>query len=86
MILNIVYGYTIKAETDPLVKLANEALGQFVYVSRPGSYTVDFIPWLRFLPSWFPGTGFLKEAKIFKKTTEAMASVPFDLVKSQMVR
>lgn len=85
MILKIVYGHDTMPGKDPLVEVVDEAMSQFIHMSRPGAYLVDFLPILRFIPSWFPGGGFKKEAKYNRKTLLDMINMPFSLVQDQMV-
>src|SRR5688572_11625277 len=40
---------------------------------------------VKYVPSWLPGGGFKKTAKVWRKTTDDMASKPFDWVKREMV-
>lgn len=37
------------------------------------------------LPTWFPGAGFLKEAKEWRPYVETMSKLPFDDAKGQLV-
>ena len=43
------------------------------------------LPIVRYVPDWFPGTGWKVKAKLFKKLVDEMADVPFQFVKDQMV-
>ena len=46
------------------------------------------LPWLvivRYVPDWFPGTGWKVKGKILKGLLEEMVEVPFQFVKDQMV-
>ncbi|THH27951.1 hypothetical protein EUX98_g6235 [Antrodiella citrinella] len=75
MILKIVYRHDTKAGHDPLVELVDEAMSQFIMLSRPGAYAVDFIPWLKYVPAWFPGAKFQREAKYCRQTLTNMIEV-----------
>lgn len=85
MIVKLTYGLDISSE-DRLVGIVEGAAAQFSHLSRPGAYLVDALPILRFLPSWFPGGGFKKEAEVSRQTLTDMINVPFELVKTQVVR
>ncbi|KAF8134338.1 cytochrome P450 [Boletus edulis] len=63
IILEVTYGYTVQEGTDPFVTLADKVMAIFSLVTTPGAFLVDVIPALRHLPEWFPGTGFLQDAK-----------------------
>ena len=81
IILKMAYGYKVTEGDDPYVNLVNEAIDQFTVSSAPGAFLVDVIPVLRFIPEWFPGAGFQKTAKKYRKTLMDMADVPFKWVK-----
>ncbi|KAL4865823.1 hypothetical protein BDV12DRAFT_173973 [Aspergillus spectabilis] len=87
VILKITYGYSVDQDADdPLVDIADKALVNFSIAVRPGTWLVDLAPILRHIPSWFPGAGFQRTARIFRKQTEALSDVPFAFVKQQMQR
>jgi hypothetical protein len=41
---------------------------------------------VKYIPTWFPGAGFKREAISISKDVEAMLTAPFEMVKNQMVR
>ena len=36
---------------------------------------------VKYVPEWFPGAGFKRQASLWKKHVDAMADVPFELAK-----
>ncbi|KAF8812810.1 cytochrome P450 [Phlegmacium glaucopus] len=84
IILHISYGYEVKERDDPFVTLADEAMSQISLASAPGSFLVDFIPPLRYLPAWFPGAGFKRTAVLWGETLTNMVEAPYQFVKQQM--
>jgi hypothetical protein len=46
----------------------------------------DALPWLKYIPSWFPGANFKRQAKIWRKDVEDMMEVPYQAVREGMVR
>jgi hypothetical protein len=40
---------------------------------------------VRHLPEWFPGAGFKKKARIWKKGVKDMPTIPFQFVKKELV-
>ncbi|EGO24642.1 hypothetical protein SERLADRAFT_408541 [Serpula lacrymans var. lacrymans S7.9] len=69
---------------DPLITLANHALVQFSELVGFGAFLVDMLPFLRYVPEWFPGAGFQKTAKAYRETLNEATERPFKYVKDQM--
>ncbi|KAJ0421285.1 cytochrome P450 [Aspergillus carlsbadensis] len=85
VILKIAYGYDIDPHgPDPLVALANEALENFSVAATPGAWMVDTIPFLKYLPNWFPGAGFKRTAATWRKNLLTTIEKPYRLVLEQM--
>lgn len=85
IILSIAYGIEILAENDTHVQLSEVGLDAIVKTANWGSYSVDFIPWLKYLPEWFPGMGFKKEAARWRQLSEAMVNKPFEYAENMLV-
>ena len=51
----------------------------------PGAYLVETLPALRYLPSWFPGAGFQREAAEIRNWSYNDINMLFRLGKEQMV-
>lgn len=49
-------------------------------------YSVDQLPWLRFLPTWMPGTQFKRDATAWRKAVDIMYDKPLQFVKQSIVR
>ncbi|KAK7045037.1 cytochrome P450 [Favolaschia claudopus] len=62
VILRVTYGYQTAPENDRFLLLSEKVMAAFSLAARPGAWAVDMIPWLRYLPSWFPGTEFKRKA------------------------
>ncbi|KAF9260434.1 cytochrome P450 [Marasmius fiardii PR-910] len=86
IILEIVYGYHIKDNNDPYVKMADEALVGVTQAGIPGSFLVDFIPLLKYVPAWFPGADFKVKADIWKRAGHRLRDVPWMLLKQSVVK
>ncbi|QQK45224.1 Cytochrome P450, E-class, group I [Penicillium digitatum] len=85
IVLKIGYGYTVEPHAqDPLVNLANKAMEGFSSAFLPATWAVDFVPILRYLPSWFPGAGFVKVAQSYKSEAESFSDVPYEFTKQQI--
>lgn len=83
--LKMLYGYTPSPhKPDPLVSLINTVMAEFGQAVVVGAWSVDMIPWLRYLPDWVPGTGFKQTARQWKKDSDDSMNVPADFVSQQM--
>lgn len=77
IILKMVYGYTVERDgPDPLVELVDKALDNFAASTVPGSWFVDLIPALQYVPEWMPGTGWKKTGREFRKTMIKTVETP----------
>ncbi|KAJ7853756.1 cytochrome P450 [Mycena leptocephala] len=74
VILRITYGYQTAPQDDKFLVLAEKVIAAFSLATQPGAWAVDILPWLRHLPSWFPGMR-------FKQTAAALYQMHMDVVK-----
>lgn len=79
------YGYTVEPhEPDPLVELSDRMMTEFSQAAVPMAWAVDVIPALRCIPDSFPGAGFKRTARKWRKSIEATAHIPYRFVRRQM--
>ncbi|KAF8960012.1 cytochrome P450, partial [Flammula alnicola] len=86
VILMVSYGYEAKPKDDSVVATSLEVMRYLEKVITPNAYLVDALPFLRHLPSWFPGAGFQIEAKRCRKLVSEMVTVPYHETLQRMVR
>ncbi|KAF8898846.1 cytochrome P450 [Infundibulicybe gibba] len=84
IVLRIVYGYDVKTQHDYYITLVNEAVRGLSLAVNVGSFLVDFLPSLRYIPAWFPGANFKSQAKIWSKSASALKEEPFITFKESM--
>ncbi|KAF9002124.1 cytochrome P450 [Cyathus striatus] len=84
LIVKIAYGRDIVSDDDPYIDISGTALDSMVSCGAAGSTPVDFMPFLRFLPSWFPGTYYAFKAREFRSAVRKMHEYPFEAVKRQL--
>ncbi|KAH9911775.1 cytochrome P450 [Epithele typhae] len=60
------------------------ALHAMAMAGNAGAYLVDTIPMLKYVPAWFPGAKFKRQAAEWKKATDAMVERPFKAVMNAM--
>jgi hypothetical protein len=101
VIMSIAYGFDVPDDNDPYITLAQKAsksfsdatLGQFLVVGsscllrieRRTELRQDFIPMLKYVPEWVPGTYFKRIAREGKVLSQAVLEVPFAELKRQIV-
>ncbi|EMD35757.1 hypothetical protein CERSUDRAFT_115706 [Gelatoporia subvermispora B] len=83
VIMKVVFGYPVKTDDDPFVKLADARLRISEEAAKPG-WLVDSVPMLKYLPDWFPGANFKRIAKQWRKDVYELNSLPFAWVKEQI--
>ena len=86
IIMKIGYGIAVRETNDPYISVAEEVLDGISQAGIPGSFLVDLIPILKYVPSWFPGAGFQKKAARWREVIHIMAEKPFCHVKEQLVQ
>ncbi|PCH37164.1 cytochrome P450 [Wolfiporia cocos MD-104 SS10] len=84
IVFQISHGHAVEDFGDPLVQLAERSNHEFSEAIATGAFLVDLVPMLRYVPDWFPGAGFKKIAKRWRKTMERARDEPYDFVKSQL--
>ncbi|KAF7375449.1 putative monooxygenase [Mycena sanguinolenta] len=73
----IVYGYFLTDENDPFLTASLKTMKIMNKASTPGVWAVDFLPILRHIPTWLPGSGFLQIAKQWRKIARDSAWGPY---------
>lgn len=74
-ILDAVYAFDVQAD-DPRIALVERGVHTLIEISR-GVFLVDLIPILKYIPSWFPGAGFKRQAAQWKDAVDATYSDPY---------
>ena len=76
--ISLAYGLDIRETDDPHIKRAEKATKSVEYVTGSGTYLVDILPILRYVPSWVPGATFQKDAKIHRQFQDELRQVPYE--------
>lgn len=84
--LVLAYGLDIKLVNDPFVHLADDSMRPLIEAIVPGAFLVDLIPVLQYVPAWFPGAGFQRKAREWKKMTMTFRNTPYEAAKHAIVR
>jgi len=73
-------------QNDPLKSLAEKTMEIFGQAIQPGRFLVDVFPWIRFIPEWFPGTGWKKIAREWRQLSDRMYNTGYEWTLDQIVR
>ncbi|KAJ7185204.1 cytochrome P450 [Mycena filopes] len=79
--MSIAYGIESLPTQDPLIEVAAAALAGVVVAANPGTFLVDVLPFLKYIPAWLPGAGFRRKARQWKEDRRESSEVPFGIAK-----
>ncbi|KAI5119696.1 hypothetical protein M0805_003581 [Coniferiporia weirii] len=82
-VVKLTYGHDISSGDDKFINLAVTATTRGTSVGNPGLTFVDLFPFIQFIPSWFPGASFKREAKITHDLSVKMLDEPYNKVKEE---
>ena len=68
---------------DPLVAVAEKGMDAFA--TGEGFFLVNAFPCLKYLPSWFPGSGFKRIASDGYQNSMGMYKKPYEMAKEKSV-
>ncbi|KAJ7176250.1 cytochrome P450 [Mycena crocata] len=77
LVMRVTYGIEVQPYEDPYINLAKDAMHGVAIASIPGTFLVDTIPAMKYIPSWFPGASFKRKSKAWRKLTLRLLEVPF---------
>ncbi|RXW19597.1 hypothetical protein EST38_g6257 [Candolleomyces aberdarensis] len=77
--LSMAYGIEMKAKNDPYVRMSERAMSGLVLSGTPGRWLVDVLPFLKYVPSWFPGAGWKRQAAVWREWQDDMRTKPYDV-------
>ncbi|KAI1792486.1 cytochrome P450 [Ganoderma leucocontextum] len=83
-ILKLVYDIDVEDENDVFVKISEEALKGAVEGLVPGKFLVEFLPFLRHVPPWFPGATSQRLWAKWMAAGDRLKNVPFEHTKAKL--
>ncbi|QRW24870.1 cytochrome P450 family protein [Rhizoctonia solani] len=83
-LLMAVYGYEVTSPDDSLVKVVEDAVEGFSQAVIVSNYFVNTVPWLQYLPEWFPGASWKAKANAWRYQKDLMLGIPYEWTKNQM--
>ncbi|KAG5650921.1 hypothetical protein H0H81_010513 [Sphagnurus paluster] len=78
VILSIAYGIQVQEKDDPYVITAERAVRPISIACVPGTFLVDTIPILKYVPDWVPFASFKRKAKEWRQLAMTMLNMPFE--------
>ncbi|EIN05557.1 cytochrome P450 [Punctularia strigosozonata HHB-11173 SS5] len=85
-IMNVVYAIETAEENDEYINKAEEALQTLSLAGNPTAYLVNTFPWLKYIPNWFPGAQFKRQAARWRQIAYEFVTNPLNHVKEEMRR
>ncbi|KAJ7650768.1 cytochrome P450 [Roridomyces roridus] len=86
LLLSVTYGIDVQASNDPYLQTAQMAVRAMSDAAMPGRYLVDLIPSLKYIPNWFPGVGFKRQAAEGNRLVKEMRDAPFAHTKEAAIQ
>ncbi|KAF8877175.1 cytochrome P450 [Infundibulicybe gibba] len=74
------YGINVLPENDPYIDTAEKAIYGLVEAAVPGTFLVDSIPLLKYVPEWMPGASFKRKAREWHEHATKMIEAPFAVI------
>ncbi|KIJ28554.1 hypothetical protein M422DRAFT_235598 [Sphaerobolus stellatus SS14] len=82
--MGIAYGMELEANFERYVTISNKVAQIFLKIFRPGAFMVEYIPILKYVPSWIPGAGFKTFAREARELIGQARDIPFNDVKRRL--
>lgn len=85
IVLEICYGIHVAEAGDEYVSLADQALAGISLSGNFGTFIVDYLPILKYIPAWVPGAKFKREGLKWRRISSRLFNYAFDSVKQKLV-
>ncbi|TFK92570.1 cytochrome P450 [Polyporus arcularius HHB13444] len=83
-IMKVVYDIDAADEDDRYIAALEAALEGPIQSLVPGTFLVDFLPFLRYIPTWFPGATSQRLFAKWQAAAETLKNLPYDHVEAAM--
>ncbi|KAJ7126055.1 cytochrome P450 [Mycena epipterygia] len=86
IVLETTFGLQVQpsGQPDPFIAAAKQAVEAMTETGLFGTYLVDFLPVLKYIPAWFPYATFKRQANKWRESSDIAAHVPFEILKNGM--
>nr|BAK09423.1 cytochrome P450 [Postia placenta] len=82
----LTYGHEVKSLEDPFIRVAEKGVLTIEAVGAVGAHVVDFVPWIRHLPDWFPGAVIKRLPPGTREDLHDFLHKPFNYVKERLAQ
>ncbi|RXW12792.1 hypothetical protein EST38_g13061 [Candolleomyces aberdarensis] len=82
--LSVAYGIEMQPKDDPYVRMSERAMSGLVLAGTPGRWLVDVLPLLKYVPTWFPGAEWKRQAAVWRSWQDDMRTKPFNVALANM--
>ncbi|OAX32460.1 cytochrome P450, partial [Rhizopogon vinicolor AM-OR11-026] len=84
-VLSLTYGYNIESQDHPVVKLV-QALNDIMTkeATAEKAALLETFPFIKYLPSWIPGLGFLERVATGRQLAKEVWNQPFEYTKGEV--
>ncbi|KAK1231449.1 hypothetical protein PQX77_005429 [Marasmius sp. AFHP31] len=83
-IMRAAFGHQVRSDDDFFLEIGNGVSDVSRKCGPTGNTPVDFFPWLRYLPAWFPGTHYATVARSQFQTVRRLYDYPLKMVQDRM--
>ncbi|KAJ8588852.1 cytochrome P450 [Rhizopogon salebrosus TDB-379] len=84
-VLSQTYGYNIKSQGHPVIKLVENLTNIIAEEGSPEKAALlQTFPFVKYLPSWFPGLGFIDRAANCRQMFKDVVEQPFEYTKGEV--
>jgi hypothetical protein len=84
-IMSVAYGITVQPKDDIYIETAEKGVRSLFLAAVPGTFLVDSIPLLKYVPIWMPGADFQRKAREWRKSARNMLELPYEAAKKSIV-
>ncbi|KAG6894845.1 hypothetical protein C0993_010597, partial [Termitomyces sp. T159_Od127] len=84
--MSVAYGIDVQPDNDPYIAAAETAMHGMSEATIPGTFLVEFIPLLKYVPAWMPGADFKRKAGMWRDFTTQVLEKPFAAVQQSLAR
>lgn len=84
IVVRLAYGKKILSADDSYVVVAEKAIHGLLQACIPGTFWIDFLPFLKWIPSWFPGAHFKRHAEEYSPYVVNLRDRSYEEVKATM--